>query len=342
MNILSFKGKRQKPKYISIDLGTANTLIYISGEGIVYNEPSIIAYNINRNEIIAVGEDARKMVGKGNKNIRVIKPMINGVISDVKATEAQLQYIFMNLKILNRINDAALLLACPSAVTDLEKKALKQIGHNLGAKKVFIEEEIKMAAIGGGVNINNPHGQLIIDMGGGTTDIAVIASGDIVLSKSIKVAGNYFNNEIKKYVRTQYEIEIGSTTAENIKIKIGSLTQYDDENNFEIYGRHYVNGRPQAAILKPEEIRQVLQQTMLPVIEVITQTLEITPAELSGDIYKNGITICGGGALLKGMAKYITEKLQLPAKIGEYPLLAVINGTKKFETDIFEQIQNSY
>ncbi|WP_338981869.1 rod shape-determining protein [Spiroplasma endosymbiont of Eupeodes luniger] len=342
MNILSFKGKRQKPKYISIDLGTANTLIYISGEGIVYNEPSIIAYNINRNEIIAVGEDARKMVGKGNKNIRVIKPMINGVISDVKATEAQLQYIFMNLKILNRINDAALLLACPSAVTDLEKKALKQIGHNLGAKKVFIEEEIKMAAIGGGVNINNPHGQLIIDMGGGTTDIAVIASGDIVLSKSIKVAGNYFNNEIQKYVRTQYEIEIGSTTAENIKIKIGSLTQYDDENNFEIYGRHYVNGRPQAAILKPEEIRQVLQQTMLPVIEVITQTLEITPAELSGDIYKNGITICGGGALLKGMAKYITEKLQLPAKIGEYPLLAVINGTKKFETDIFEQIQNSY
>ncbi|WP_342189766.1 rod shape-determining protein [Spiroplasma endosymbiont of Dilophus febrilis] len=342
MNILSFKGKRQKPKYISIDLGTANTLIYISGEGIVYNEPSIIAYNINRNEIIAVGEAARKMVGKGNKNIRVIKPMTNGVISDVKATEAQLQYIFMNLKILNRINDAALLLACPSAVTDLEKKALKQIGHNLGAKKVFIEEEVKMAAIGGGVNINSPHGQLIIDMGGGTTDIAVIASGDIVLSKSIKIAGNYFNNEIQKYVRTQYGIEIGSTTAENIKIKIGSLTQYDDENNFKIYGRHYVNGRPQAAILKPEEIRQVLQQAMLPVIEVITQTLEITPAELSGDIYKNGITICGGGALLKGTDKYITEKLELPTKIGEYPLLAVINGTKKFETDIFEQIQNSY
>ncbi|WP_342262789.1 MULTISPECIES: rod shape-determining protein [unclassified Spiroplasma] len=234
------------------------------------------------------------------------------------------------------------LLACPSAVTDLEKKALKQIGHNLGAKKVFIEEEVKMAAIGGGVNINSPHGQLIIDMGGGTTDIAVIASGDIVLSKSIKIAGNYFNNEIQKYVRTQYGIEIGSTTAENIKIKIGSLTQYDDENNFKIYGRHYVNGRPQAAILKPEEIRQVLQQAMLPVIEVITQTLEITPAELSGDIYKNGITICGGGALLKGMDKYITEKLELPTKIGEYPLLSVINGTKKFETDIFEQIQNSY
>ncbi len=282
------------------------------------------------------------MVGKGNKNIRVIKPMTNEVISDVKATEAQLQYIFMNLKILNRINDAALLLARPSAVTDLENKALKQIGHNLGAKKVFIEEEIKMAAIGGGVNINSPHGQLIIDMGGGTTDIAVIASGNIVLSKSIKIVGNYFNNEIQKYVRTQYVIEIGSTTAENIKIKIGSLTQYDDENNFKIYGRHYVNGRPQAAKLKPEEIRQVLQQAMLPVIEVITQTLEITPAELSGDIYKNGITICGGGTLLKGMDKYITEKLELPNKIGEYPLLSVINGTKKFETDIFEQTQNSY
>nr|WP_253723535.1 rod shape-determining protein [Spiroplasma citri] len=181
-----------------MDLGTANTLVYVSGSGIVYNEPSIVAYRIKENRIIAVGAEAYKMIGKGNKSIRIVRPMVDGVITDIRATEAQLRYIFTKLRITKQLKHSIMLLACPSVITELEKAALKKIAMNLGASKVFVEEEVKMAALGGGVDIYKPAGNLVIDMGGGTTDIAVMASGDIVLSKSVKVAGNYLNDEAQK------------------------------------------------------------------------------------------------------------------------------------------------
>lgn len=326
----------KKPLYVSMDLGTAYTLVYIDGQGVVYNEPSIVAYKIKENKICAVGEAAYAMIGKGNKQIRVVRPMENGVITDIKATQAQLTYIFNRLRIAKLLEGAVLLLACPSVITELERKALMKIGYSFGAAKVYIEEEVKMAALGGGINIYAPSGNLVIDSGGGTTDIAVLSAGDIVLSKSIKVAGNYFNEEIQKFVRNQYGMEIGIKSAENMKINMGSLSKYPDERRMKIYGRDVVSGLPREIEVGPEELREVLKIPVSRLIDLTVQVLEETPAELAGDIFRNGLTIVGGGALIKGIDKYFADTLQLPTKIGEQPLLAVINGTKKFESEVME------
>ncbi|WP_339023222.1 rod shape-determining protein [Spiroplasma endosymbiont of Crioceris asparagi] len=328
--------KNKKPSFVSMDLGTANTLVYVSGQGIVYNEPSIVAYKIKENKIIAVGAEAYKMIGKGNKSIRVVRPMVDGVITDIRATEAQLKYIFTKLRLTKSLKSSIILLACPSVITELEKTALQKIAMNLGASRVFVEEEVKMAALGGGVNIYAPTGNLIIDMGGGTTDIAVMASGDIVISKSIKVAGNYLNDECQKFIRSQYGLEIGTKTAESIKTTIGSLSKFSDERKMKVYGRDVVSGLPREIEITPEEIRELLKVPISRIIDLTVQVLEETPPELAGDIFRNGVTICGGGALIRGIDKYFADTLQLPAKIGEQPLLAVINGTKKFESEIWE------
>ncbi len=328
--------KTQTITFVSMDLGTANTLVYISGQGIVYNEPSIVAYRIKENRIIAVGKEAFKMIGKGNKSIRVVSPMVGGVITDIRATEAQLKYIFNKLRLAKQLKNSVMLLACPSVITELEKAALKKIAMNLGAERVFVEEEVKMAALGGGVNIYAPSGNLVVDIGGGTSDIAVISSGDIVISKSVKVAGVYLNEEIQKYVRSQYGLEIGIKTAERIKVEIGSLYKFADERKVKVYGRDVVSGLPREIEVTPEEVRGVITVPVSRIIDMVVQTLEETPAELAGDIFQNGITICGGGGLIKGIAEFFTSTLQLPAAIGEQPLLAVINGTKKFENDIAE------
>ncbi|AGM24962.1 rod shape-determining protein [Spiroplasma chrysopicola] len=332
----------KKPNFISMDLGTSYTLVYVAGTGVVYNEPSIVAYRIKDNHIIAVGNEAYKMIGKGNKAIRIVRPMEDGVITDIRATEAQLRYIFNRLRIAKQLKGSIMLLACPSTVTELEKNALKRIATNLGADKVFVEEEVKMAALGGGVDIYKPVGNLVIDSGGGTTDVAVLSSGDLVLSKSVKVAGNLFNEEILKYIRSQYGLEIGIKTAEIIKIEIGSLAKYSDERKIKIYGRDIVSGLPREIEVGPEEIREVLKVPVSRIIDLVVQVLEETPPELAGDIFRNGMTICGGGALIRGIDKYFEDTLQLPAKIGEQPLLAVINGTIKFESDIFELLRREH
>ncbi|AKU79754.1 rod shape-determining protein [Spiroplasma turonicum] len=335
------KTMKSKPNFVSMDLGTANTLVYITGQGIVYNEPSIVAYKIRENRIIAVGIEAYKMIGKGNKNIKVIRPMVSGVITDIRATEAQLKHIFEKLRLTKILKNSVMLLACPSVITELEKSALKKIAINLGAQEVFIEEEVKMAGLGGGVNIYAPVGNLIIDTGGGTTDIAVVSSGDIVVSKSIKVAGNYLNEECQKFIRSQYGLEIGSKTAESIKINIGSLSRYPDERRMKVYGRDVVSGLPREVEITPEEVREVLKVPVSRIVDLTVQVLEDTPPELAGDIFRNGITICGGGALIRGIDKYFADTLQLPTKIGELPLLAVINGTKKFEAEVWHMIDLS-
>ncbi|KAF5275522.1 hypothetical protein FQR65_LT16620 [Abscondita terminalis] len=325
--------KSKKPLYVSMDLGTSSTLVYVSGQGIVYNEPSIVAYKIPENKIIGVGKSAADMIGKGNKSIRVIAPMQGGVITDVKATQSQLKFILRRLRLEKSLEGCVMLLACPSVITELEKAALKKIATNLGAKEVFIEEEVKMAALGGGVNIFAPTGKLIIDMGGGTTDVAVLSSGDIVLSKSIKVAGNYLNEEVLKFVRSQYGLEIGIKSAETIKINIGSLSKFPDERNIKAYGRDVVSGLPREIEIRPEEIREVLKVPVSRIVDLTVQVLEETPPELAGDIFRNGITICGGGALIRGIDKYFADTLQLPTTVGEQPLLAVINVVACGEED---------
>ncbi len=267
--------------------------------------------------------------------------MVNGVITDIRATEAQLKYIFNRLRVTKQLANSIMLLACPSVITELEKNALRKIAMNLGATKVFVEEEVKMAALGGGVDIYKPFGNLVIDMRGRTTDIAVLASEDIVLSKSVKVIGNYLNDEILKYVRSQYGLEIGIKTAEMIKIEIGSLAKYGDERKMKVYGRDVVSALPREIELTPEEIREFLKVPVSRIIDLAVQVLEETPPELAGDIFRNGITICCGG-LIKGIDHYFEDTLQLPAKIGEQPLLAVINGTKKFESDIYDIIRQEH
>ncbi len=329
----------KKPIFVSMDLGTASTLVYISGQGIVYNEPSIVAYKIKENKIVAVGDEAYKLIGKGNKNLRIVRPMVDGVITDIRATQAQLKYIFSRLRLDKILKGSVMLLACPSVITDLEKSALIKIATSFGAQTVFVEEEVKMAALGGGINIEAPMGQLVVDMGGGTTDVAVIASGDIVISKSIKVAGNVLNEEILKFIRSQYGMEVGIKSAETVKIKMGSLAKYPDEKTMKVYGRDIVSGLPREIEIKPEEIREVLKIPLSKVIDLIVRVLEETPAELAGDIFRNGMTLCGGTALIKGIDKYFGDTLQLPAKIGQSPLLAVINGTKRHESYIYDQLK---
>ncbi|AOG60006.1 cell shape determining protein MreB [Spiroplasma helicoides] len=326
-------------KFVSIDLGTAYTLVYVNGKGIVYNEASIVAYRRKDNSIIAVGEEAYKMIGKGNKTIKIVKPMVDGVITDIETTTSQLRYIFKKLRIESYLKGAVVLLACPSVITGLEKLALQKIAMNFGASRVFIEEEVKMAALGGGMNIFAPTGKLVIDSGGGTTDVAVLASGDIVVSKSIKVAGNYLNEEIRRFIRSQYGMEVGQKTSEMVKINIGSLAKYSDERRMKVYGRDVVSGLPREIELSPEEVREVLKVPVSKIIDLTVQVLEETPPELAGDIFKNGIIICGGGALIRGIDKYFADTLQLPTRVGEQPLLAVINGTRKFENQIFDYIR---
>ncbi|QGS51713.1 rod shape-determining protein [Spiroplasma tabanidicola] len=329
----------KKPLYVSLDLGTAYTLVYISGQGIVYNEPSIVAYKIAENKIVAVGEEAYKMIGKANKNLRIVRPMVDGVITDIKATQSQLNHIFARLRLTKALQGSVILMACPSVITELEKNALRKIATNLGAAHVFVEEEVKMAALGGGVNINSPTGQLVIDMGGGTSDVAVIASGDIVSSKSIKVAGNTLNEEILKFIRAQYGMEVGIKTAETVKIQMGSLAKYPDERSMKVYGRDVVSGLPREIEITPPEIREVLKVPLSKIIDLTVRVLEETPPELAGDIFRNGIVLCGGTALIKGIDKYFGDTLQLPVKVGEQPLLAVINGTRKYEEDIYDKLR---
>ncbi|ARU91271.1 cell shape determining protein MreB [Spiroplasma clarkii] len=330
--------KQNEKKFVSIDLGTTSTLIYVSGQGIVYNEASIVAYKIKENKIIAVGNEAYKMIGKGNKSVKIVRPMVDGVITDIRATTKQLKYIFDRLRMQAALKKCIMLLACPSVVTELERKALVSIGKSFGAEEVFIEEEVKMAALGGGVNIFASTGRLVIDCGGGTTDVAVLASGDIVLSKSIKIAGNAFNDEIQKFIKSQFGLEIGQKTSESIKISIGSIAKYTDERNMKVYGRDVVSGLPREIQVTPEEIREVLKIPVSKIIDLTVQVLEETPPELAGDIFRNGITLCGGGALIRGIDKYFADTLQLPTKVCEQPLLAVINGTRKFESYIYDKM----
>ncbi|ARU92033.1 cell shape determining protein MreB [Spiroplasma clarkii] len=326
----------KKPQFVSMDLGTSYTLVYIEGQGVVYNEPAIVAYNTREQRIVAVGTDAYNMIGKGNRTLKVIRPMMNGVITDIKATLGQLRHIFNKLRIDKQLQGCVMLLACPSKITALEKRALEKIGLSFGASRVFIEEEAKMAALGGGINIDAPKGSLIVDMGGGTSDVAVIASGDIVLSDSIQVAGNVLNEEVLKLIRSEHGLEIGIKTAEAIKIKIGSIGRYNDENSLKVHGRDLVSGLPREIIVYPDEIRDTLRAVVVKIIDLVVTVLEKTPPELAGDIYTSGILLCGGTALLKGMDKYFSESLGLPVRIAQQPLLAVINGTKKYQSYLLD------
>lgn len=316
-------------KDIGIDLGTANILINVKGEGIVLNEPSVVAIDEDTKRVLAVGVEARDMLGRTPGKVKAIKPMKDGVIADFELTETMLNYFIKKVKAKNIFMKPRILICCPTNITGVEKNAIKEAAERTGAKKVFIEEEPKVAAVGAGLDISKPNGSMIIDIGGGTTDIAVLSLGSIVTSASIKIAGNTFDNEIIKYIKENYKLLIGERTAEDIKIKIGSVGKSKKKQKMEVKGRSIINGLPQTITITSEEIDDALNDSVNEIIKTIKQVLENTPPELSADIINNGIVVTGGGAMLEGLDELLKRELNVPIYVAESPLTCVAAGTGK-------------
>lgn len=313
-------------KDIGIDLGTANVLIYVKGQGIVLNEPSVVAVN-SLNKVLTVGLDARNMLGRTPGNVTAIQPMKDGVIADFEVTELMLEYFIKKIKCNNLFYKPRILICCPSNITPVEKNAIKEVAERAGARKVFLEEESKVAALGAGLDISKPSGNMVIDIGGGTTDVAVLSLGDIVTSSSIKVAGNTFDNDIIKYIKDKYKLLIGERTAENIKFEIGTVYQVKEDKQMEVKGRNMVNGLPSTITIKSSEIKEALKESVYKIVHTVKQVLEQTPPELSADIINKGIVLTGGGALIRGLDKLLKEELKVPVYIASSPLTCVAEGT---------------
>ena len=314
-------------KDIGIDLGTANVLIYIKGQGIVLNEPSVVAINAENKQVLAVGKDAHQMLGRTPGKIKAVRPLKDGVIADFELTEAMLNEFIKKIKGKGTFSKPRILICCPSNITNVERNAIKEAAEVQGAKKVYVEEEPKVAAVGAGLNISEPTASMVIDIGGGTTDIAILSLGDIVNSKSIRVAGDLFDQEIIKYVRNKYKLLIGERTAEEIKIEIGTV--FDDNKTLkkDVKGRDLVTGLPNSITITSKEISEALKESANKIIYTAKSVLEETPPELSADIVNNGVVITGGGALIRGIDKLLHQELKVPIKLAESPLTCVVDGT---------------
>lgn len=314
-------------KDIGIDLGTANVLIYVTGKGIVLNEPSVVAVDIQTNNVLAVGSEAYRMVGRTPSNIRAIRPLKDGVISDFDVTEQMLTYFINKLSVKGFMSKPKTMICAPTNITNIERKAIIQAAEKAGGGKVYIEEEPKVAAIGAGMDIFQPKGNMVIDMGGGTSDIAVISLGDIVASKSIRVAGDSMNSEIAAYVRDKYKMVIGEHTAEKIKIQIGTANvDEDDVKEMEVRGRDAIGGMPKSITLTSPEVQSAISDIVKQIIEAAKDVLEVVPPELASDIVDRGIMLTGGGALLSGLDHAISKELTVPVIISENPLDNVAKG----------------
>ena len=313
-------------KDIGIDLGTVNILVYVKGEGIIVNEPSVIVVDDQTKKPIAFGEEANKMLGRTPGKIKAIKPMKDGVIADFEMVETLLSYLLRKINIKNKIVKPRIIICCPSNITEVEKNAIKEAAERTGAKKVFIEEEPKVAAIGAGLEIGEPIGNMVVDIGGGTTDIAVLSLGNIVTSASIKTAGNTFDENIIEYVKNKYKLLIGDKTAENIKIKIGTVKSTKKEK-LEIRGRDLIGGLPKTITITSDEVEEALKDSINKIISMIKVVLEQTPPELASDIIENGIMLTGGGAMLQNLKELLEEELKVPVKVAENPLACVAEGT---------------
>ena len=329
-------GEKVKGKMnVGVDLGTSNLLIYVEGRGTVFNEPSIIAIDKASRKVVSVGHEAAGLVGKVHDKVEVIKPLNGGVISDVDMIREILLFTF-NKIFMSKMNHINRLLICiPSEITDTEKAAIMQLGKELGIENTYIDEEIKAAALGGNIDIYNPSGQLVVDIGGGTTDFGVLSLGEVVNSKSIKVAGDYFDKQVINHLKEKHKLEIGLQTAERIKVALASLTgdlPKDEEGNVLTYsamGRDLVSGLPQQVTVNAKEIRKILLSCFEAIKASLISTLESTPQELAGELVENGIQIAGGGAQIKGIKEYFEDVTGVGVQISSFPMTAVINGTKK-------------
>jgi len=314
---------------LGIDLGTRNTLVYVADKGVVVNEPSVVAINKRTNEILEVGEAAKKMVGKTPGHIEAVKPLVEGVISDFEITEKMLKYFIGKVQAENftLIQRPRVVIGIPLDLTEVEKKAVEDAARSAGARKVYLIEEAMAAAIGARLPVTEATATMVVDIGGGTTEIAVISLGGVVTWRSLKSAGNEFDNDIIEYIREEFNILIGEQLAENIKISIGSAMPLDEPMEIEVRGRDLLTGLPKAVMISDKQVREAISRTVNKMIETIKTILETTPPELVSDIYERGLYLSGGGALLRGLDKAISLAAKIPVKIVDDPLTCVVRGT---------------
>ena len=314
-------------KDIGIDLGTANVLIYEKGKGIVLEEPSVVSMDAQTGRMIAAGEEARQMLGRTPGKIEVVRPMKDGVIADIAATEMMLKHFINSLNIKGMLSQPRIMICCPTNITLVEKNAIREAAEKCGAREVFIEEEPKIAALGAGMDISKPSGNMVIDVGGGTADIAVLSLGDIVTSASIKIAGNRFDQDIVDYIKTNYKLLIGDRTAEEIKKRIGTAWPSGLSETMEVSGRDLVEGLPKTITLNSDEIASSMAESLQDVVRACKTVLEQTPPELASDIVTRGIVLTGGGALLHGIDELLRNELHIPVYVAENALTCVAEGT---------------
>lgn len=312
---------------MGIDLGTATTLVYVKGEGVVLREPSVVAIRKTTGRVEAVGDEAKRMLGRTPGNIVAIRPMKDGVIADFEVTEAMLRYFIRKVHHRRVLRRPRLVIAIPSGITEVEKRAVKDSAERAGAREVSLVEEPIAAAIGVGLPIQEPIGNMIIDIGGGTTEIAVISLAGSVFSKSIRIGGDEMDDAVIEYLKKTYNLMIGERTAEDIKIKIGSAYPLAEESSLEVKGRDLLIGLPKSVTITSEEIRESLQEPLRAILEATKIALERTPPELAADLIEHGIVLAGGGSLLRGLDKLISEETGLPVYIADDPLTAVAQGT---------------
>ncbi len=326
---------------VGIDLGTANVLVYIKGKGIVLNEPSVVAINNDTDEILAVGEEARQMLGRTPSNIVAIRPLKDGVVSDYDITERMLKYFIRKTCGSGRFFKPRIMVCVPSGVTEVEKRAVREAAEQAGGKDVFLMEEPVAAAIGAGIDISRPDGVMVIDIGGGTTDIAVISLGGIVASSSVKMAGDKFDEAIVKYMRKEHKLYIGERTAEELKMTIGTAFPREEVVSRECRGRDLVTGLPKSVEVTSEEIMDALDEPLHEICEAVHNVLERTPPELAADISNSGIVVTGGGALLYGIDKKIEDRTGIKVIIADDPKSCVAVGTGKALNEL-DSLKNTY
>lgn len=314
---------------IGIDLGTANTLVYVKGKGIVINEPSVVAINNKTQQILAIGEEARKMVGRTPAHIVAKRPLVDGVVSDFEVTEQMLKYFVekVHKESFAFFPRPRVVIGIPSGVTEVEKRAVEDATVSAGARQAYLIEEPMAAAIGSRLSVQDANGSMIVDIGGGTTEVAVISLGGIVSSKSIKVAGDELNQDIIQYARDEFNLLLGERTAEEIKVKVGSAYPLKENLEIAMRGRDLVTGLPKTVVVTDEQVRQALSRSVQIIVDSIKTTVEETPPELVGDIMDKGIILAGGGALLRGLNKLVEEQTKIPVYMADDPLTCVVRGT---------------
>lgn len=320
---------------IAIDLGTKNTLVYVNNKGLIVNEPSVVAVNTKTTEILEIGHEAKKMVGKTPAHIQAVKPLVDGVISDFEITEKMLKHF------INRVHGEGfsllprprVIIGVPLDITEVEKKAVEDAAKSAGARKVFLIEEVMAAALGAGLPVDSPRANMIVDIGGGTTDIAVISLSGVVAWKSLRLAGNELDNNIIDYVRDNFNVLIGEQLAEKVKVNLASVMPFEEDRIMEIRGRDLINGLPTAIKISDAQVRDAIKKTIIKIVENIKLTLEETPPELVADIYEHGLYLSGGGALLHGLDKLVSQATKIPVMVVEDPLSAMVRGAGSLFAD---------